>query len=155
MSIIYTSAADVGLEITARLQQIGIANGYATDIGARVYRGRIAIDDDLVPCASVIEGNDEVQTGPSQRFASAHLRQQYALIGYAPCDPDNPNDAAHQIIRDLQRAMFGTDGKPDVTWGGKVRAIRYRGRNIGPRADGKAIVMALIEIEVEFVHTLA
>ena len=48
-----------------------------------------------------------------------------------------------------------TGDKPDVTWGRRVRRVKYHGRDIGPRADGAAFVLASIEISVEFAEDLA
>jgi len=151
---VYTDPTEIAEEIKARVAQITTGNGYTTNVGATVRDGKIKIDDQDVPCTSVVEGADIVQSGVSQRMATAHIKQQYALVSYLQCDPDAPNTAARQAIRDLKRAIFRTDGKPDPTWGNKVRAVRYMGRNIGPRADGAAIVMAIVEIEVDYAEDL-
>jgi len=90
------------------------------------------------------------------------VTQHYALVGYMPCDPDYPNDAAHQVISDFKRAIFRLPA--DVvdyeqvsgtrSFGGRVKSVHYLGRTIGPRADGRAIVFAMIEIAVVYVEQL-
>lgn len=149
------SAEDVGLEISARLRTRTVAQGAETDLGASVFRGRRVIDDDQIPCTAVIEGQDDVEENDASREAQARIKQDYVLLAYVPCDPVNPNDAAHKALRDMKRAVFRTDGKADRTLGGKVRRVRYRGRDIGPRGDGAAFVVAALEINVEFTEDLS
>jgi hypothetical protein len=87
------------------------------------------------------------------RAALWKIEQRYALVGYAPCDPAAPNATARAIIRDLKRAMFKTNGKAEATFGGKVLHVEYKGRNIAPRVDGVAIVMAVVEIVVSYAES--
>ena len=147
----FTSATEVGQEIAARLATITTGNGFTTNIGTTVYRGRVSVGDQDVPCVSIIEGDDDVRENPSRMNAMAHITQQYALVGYAACDPMHPNDTAHSIIKDIKRAIFKDK---DSTFARKVTAVRYKGRNIGPRADSVPIVQAVVYIEVEYVEDL-
>lgn len=149
------TAEDIGQELATRVATRLVANGAETNLGAAVYRGRRVIDDDMVPCTAIIEGSDTVEESDSARSTETRVRQQYVLLGYVPCDPDHPNDAAHMAIRDLKKAVFVTGGKGDRTLGNKVRRMRYRGRDIGPRADGAAFVVVSVEVEAEFAEDLA
>lgn len=153
MSPLLQSAAAIGAEVAARLGTCTVAAGAETNLGARIYRGRTAIDDDLIPCCVVIEGADEVNE--PEAGISVNVLQQYVLMAYVPCDPDHPNDAAHAALRDMKRAVFRTDGKADRTLGRKVQRVRYRGRDIGPRADGAAFVCAVLEVTVAYVENLS
>jgi hypothetical protein len=148
MSEIYTSAEDIAADLSARLASITVANGYETDIGVRSYRGRTHIDENAVPCSVLIEGEDRVA---DTKVNAVKLLQDYVLGGYALCDPNNPNDTAHKIIRDIKRAVFKDGDK----LGGKVRKLEYKGRNIGPRADGRAVVFAVVFITIEYAETLS
>ena len=159
MTQVLTRARDVAAHLSNLLAGITKANGYETDIGLRVYRGKRRIDDDAPPCAVLLEGEDT--PGESQGDASQKVAQAYVLGGYVPCDPDNPNDAAHQIISDIKRAVFSRKDmtraeqiKGTTTLGGRVKYVSYKGRDIGPRTDGVAIVFAVVHIEVEFVERL-
>lgn len=143
-------ASALAAEIEARIERISIANGFNTDIGVRILRGRRRIDDDQVPSVVIAEGLDSPTPGPG-RLPTAEVSQTYMLISYHECDPDHPNDQAHLMIKDLKRAIFH-DG---VTLGGKVPRVKYAGRDIGPRADGVGIVCASIEIAVSFVEDLS
>ena len=155
----YTRARDIALHLTDLLAGISKVNGYETDIGLRVFRGKRKIDDTQVPCAVIIEGEDK--PGGSQGPASQQVTQSYVLGGYAECDPDHPNDTAHQIIADIKRAIF-TCVNPTraeqisgtTTLGGRVKSVAYVGRDIGPRTDGVPIVFAVVHIDVVFVEQL-
>lgn len=146
---VFNSAVEIAAELSARLARISVANEFNTNIGARVFRGRHKIDDSQVPCAVLFEGQDGV-ANLKNKLTELKIDQGYVLGGYDRCDADNPNDKAHLIIKDLKRAVF--DG--DATLGGKVRIVEYIGRDIGPRADGVAIVFAVIEINVEYAENL-
>lgn len=155
-----TRARDIAAHITTTLAGITKANGYETDIGLRIYRGKRKIDDTHVPCAVLIEGEDK--PGAEQGKGSQQITQSYVLGGYADCDPDQPNDTAHMIISDIKKAVFSnTDAtrademKGTVSFGGRVKSVTYRGRDIGPRTDGVAIVFAVVHIDVVFVEQLS
>lgn len=152
MTLLQT-AGEIAQELSTIIGTIRKTNGYETDIGVKVMRGKRKIEDDEVPCVSIVEGDDNVNQGKSKREPSAEIDQQYMLVGYSPCDPNNPNDEAHKIIRDLKRAIFK---EPDGanSFAKKVRDVQYKGRDIGARADGTAIVMGVIEITVTYVERL-
>lgn len=155
MNDLLQSGHAIALEITARLATCRTASGCETDIGARVFRGRRAVDDTLVPCVTIIEGTDEVTESDGRRQLEARVAQNFEILAYVPCDLSHPNDAAHAAIRDVKRALFRTAGQPDRTLGGKVRRLIYLGRDIGPRADGAGIVVAQVSVSVEYVEDVA
>lgn len=146
---IYTTAASIAAELFARASSIAIANGFETDIGLRVFRGRKNVDEQMIPCSVIIEGNDSPQDRPG-RLPAASIRQRYVLAAYTNCDPDHPNDAAHAAIRDIKRAIFKDGGN----LGGKVMKVTYAGRDIGPRIDGYPAVFVTVTLDVEYVEDL-
>lgn len=150
---IYTRAEDIGADLKTRILACTVAQGAETNLGATVHLGRRHIDDTMIPCCVVIEGDDVPDRGNVK--TAVKLDQRYVLFAYVPCDPNNPNTAAHAAIRDLKRVLFNTAGAPDNRLGGKVREIVYLGRDIGPRSDGAAFVLAAIEVGVEYVEDLA
>ena len=153
MSASLHTAEDIGTELSTRLAACTVALGAESDLGTRVSPGRRRIDDTMIPCAVVIEGDDVPDRGNVK--TSYKLDQRYVLYAYVPCDPDNPNDAAHAAIRDLKRAVFNTDGAADPKLGGLVRDCVYLGRDFGPRADGASFVLAAVEVGVEYVENVA
>ena len=143
-------AEDVAAEIKARLETCTTTLGAETDLGVKVYQGRRRVDDDMLPCASLIEADD---TPSRTRLRNEYeIAQRYVVFAYVPCDPDNPNLAAHAAIRDVKRALFpeGDEGR----FGGKVVSVEYVGRDIGPRADGAAFVVAAVEVVVRYVERI-
>lgn len=146
-------SGDLGKHIATLLTEIRVANGYETDVGQRVFRGKLKHDEDLVPYCVVVEGEDRPTDGAGDEIA---VRQQYAVGAYLKCDPDNPNDAAHQAIRDIRRVIFarGTTPGARARLGNRVKRVRYLGKDIGPRADGRDIVFAIVHFEVEYVDNL-
>lgn len=107
------------------------------------------VDDDMVPCSVIIEGED--RPGDNVGREEIKITQNYVLGGYVRCDPDHPNDAAHLVIKDIKKVLFGQGPR----LGGRVRAISYTGRDIGPRADGVPIVFAVVHISIEYAECLA
>lgn len=158
MSTPFTKASDLAVYITQRLALITTANGYHTNIGQSVFRGKRAKVEEQIPCAVIIEGEDH--PGDSGRD-SQMIEQDYVVGGYVECDPDNPNDAAHLVIKDLKKVLFGDHGGTGRpiggahTFGGRVKSVEYKGRDIGPRPDGVAIVFAVVHFTVKFSEILA
>lgn len=152
MSSIVNTAGEVAALVAERVARISVANGYETDIGQKVFRGKRRVADEQIGtgCVDIIEGVDMVDDRVGGRLAQCAISQRYGLVAYLPCDPDAPNDAAHAAIRDLKRAIFDKD----ATLGGSVKGVRYMGRDIGARADGASFVIAVVEIAVEYVENL-
>lgn len=146
----YTRAGDIATELAARLSRIRLADGFETDIGRDVKRGRRKLPaDDAPPCVVMFEGDDTPTDRPG-RIPLVLVQQAYVFDAFDKCDPDNPNDQAHKMIRDLKRAIFAGD----ATLGGKVSKVMYIGRDIGPRPDGAALVQARVMIVIEYVEDL-
>jgi hypothetical protein len=152
MSMIRTGEA-LAAEVARRVALCTVAQGAETDLGLTVYDGRRKVSDDMLPCAVIIEGVDK--PGRVTVGTQIEQHQQYVIYAYVPCDPSAPNVQARQAIRDLKRAIFTTAGKADPTWSRTVRLVTYLGKDIGPRADGAAFVLAAVEFAVEFVEDLA
>lgn len=154
-----TKAGDIAQHLCGLIAGITTANGSETDIGMTVYQGRRNFEDRNIkeegPCAVLLEGEDR-PGGQAGRDALL-IRQDYIVGGYVLCDPDNPNIAAHAVIRDIKRALFT---KQDSRLGGQValtgcaNTIEYKGRDIGARTDGHPIVFAVVHITVEYAETL-
>lgn len=147
------TAEAIAAEVGRRIATCTKAQGAETDLAAGVYHGRVRINDDEIPCVSIIEGPDTVARGRTR--TEYELAQEYTVYAYIPCDPNNPNTAAHAAIRDMKRAIFSTDGKPDPRMGGTVMAVEYQGREIGPRADGQAYVVAAIRFDASYVEDVS
>ena len=155
---IYKKSSDIAEYLTEVLGTIKVANGYKTDLGTTVYRGRLKHDEDRVPYAGLIEGEDRPQENDGGRL-DVTLEQDFVLGAYVFCNVDNPNDAAHDAIKDIKKAVFSSDLARKQMAGarggnGRVAKLSYRGKDIGPRADGKNIVFAVVHITVTFAEDL-
>lgn len=142
-------AAEIAQALSTRLSAITKVNGYHTDCGSTVYRGRRRLDAESPPCIVIAELEDTVMEQTQK--GSVHLSQVYAIEAHAETtDPDHPNDLCHQMLFDLKRAVF----RPTATLHTNVRKIEYRGRTIGPRDEGTTLVYASIRIAVEYAEKL-
>ena len=138
----------VAAEVLLRIQNITTANGFNTDIGLKAFDGRQKLSDVKDDCCTVIEGDDDPQ---EQRMCLSNVLQPFLIVGQSRCDIDNPNARARAMVADIKRAIFH-DGN-DL--GGKVKSVTYLGRVLAPREDGADIVTAGVEIEVQYVQSLA
>ena len=136
-------AHDLSLELSQRFESITLVNGYQTNVGAAVYRGKLRLDPQDLPCTVMLEGDDRVD-GRTRK--TAKLGQQYTVEAHADCDPNQPNDTAHKILADLNRALFSGD----LTFGRRVAEVNYLGRAIGAREDGSNTAFASITFELVF-----
>lgn len=153
----FKKASDIAEYLTELLGTIRVSNGYLTDLGTRVYRGKLKHDEDKVPYCVLIEGAD--RPGTTSGVQDVSITQQYEIGAYVTCDPDNPNDAAHQAIKDIKKCVFSSDLARSERAGargfnGRVKDLEYVGKGIGPRADGAAIVFAVVDIRVTFAENL-
>lgn len=151
--ITINNAKELGQFIADRLRGITVANGYRTDIGLKVYRGRRNIEmSSDTPCLVLIEGLDNVR---DRNPSAALVSQEFAVSAYLKCDPDDPNDAAHDACYDIKRALF-TIKRPSNTpnFEGRVKDVVYAGKQIGTRADGEAVVQAVVNFDVVYSESL-
>lgn len=155
MAEVINTAGGVAAVIYERILRIKKADGFETDMGLQPFQGKTKVADEQIKevgfAISVLEGIDVVQNRAARgRVPLVKLEQRYGLVGYGVCDPSAPNVVAHAMLRDMKRVIWGGDS----TFGDRVLAVNYLSRDIGPRADGVNIVMALLEIGVEYTEDL-
>ena len=143
-----STAKEIGTALAGNLATITSVNGYKTDMGLRVYKGRRSLDDSLTPCAVLAELPDQVADAIPHGTLIL-VKQRYVIEAHVPCDPNNPNDAAHDAIEDIKRMIFGREHHA------QIRTLNYVGKAILPRQDGSAYVGASITIECTFKERLA
>lgn len=90
--------------LTLALQGITPANGYAHDLSAAVFRGRIVYGkDDPLPMVSILEPpmpQDQLTT------AGASLGDWDLLIqGFVKDNPKNPTDPGYALLADVKRRL--------------------------------------------------
>lgn len=146
----------LSIALTELLKLITSANGFASNAGDKVYRGRQHLDESAVPCIVIGEA-DDVPTGEIQYGKTVSVKQRFVLDAWVASDPDNPNDAAHDAIADIKRVLFAN---VNATGGGGqlqnvCQRIRYVNRSIGQRPEGGNIVRGTVVIEVSFKEDLS
>lgn len=154
MSEVVNTASGVAALVKERIGRIKVVDGFATDIGNTVFAGKVLVADEDVPeggCVSIIEGTDTVNARPG-KIPNAVVEVRFGMVCYLHCDPDNPAVVCHDAIRDVKKVIFA--GR-NATFDDKVVLVKYLGKDIGPRADGTKIVMALVEISVSYVEDLS
>lgn len=147
-------ALEIATALSARIEAISVANGYMTDIGLRVFRGRREISVDKIPCVVLIEDDDSAEPQGSTKHSrnTCDVTAPYVFEAHLYCDPDHPNDAAHQAIADLKKALFRID---DHDYGGLLSAgLAYRGRTIEPREPGVSAVAVAVRVEASYIESL-
>lgn len=142
-----SAANTLAMAVADRLTTISVDNGFFTDIGLKLFRGKRRLGEDDVPCVVLIEGQYSAN-GNSLRSVS--VDQTYICEGVCACDPDNPNDAAHKMISDLKTAIF----TGDPSFGRTVKRMDFISHAIAPREDGIPIVTASVEFRVTYVEDL-
>ncbi|WP_042886357.1 hypothetical protein [Cupriavidus necator] len=144
-----SKALDILLALKERLQSIRTADGYATDIGARVYLGREFGNDeqDPVPLSSLHDGSGESKDATRPHAGTNTWARSFVIEGFDTCDPDNPLIKAHAMIADIKRAVF-KDGGLD----GRVMNLRIVGDRAMPRGAGTKTVCAQVLGVVEYLE---
>ncbi|MNS90006.1 hypothetical protein D3C72_1240400 [compost metagenome] len=144
-----SQALEILQAIKARLATIRTADGYATDIGARVYLGREFGNDeqDPVPLASLHDGGGETKGDMRPHAGTNSCVRSFVVEAFDTCDSDNPLIKAHALIADIKRAVFKDGGL-----GGLVMNLRIVGDRPMPRAAGSKTVCAQVLGAVEYLE---
>ena len=146
-----SKAHEITLAFATQLGRITVSNGFQTDIGLRVFRGRRKVDITELPCVVLIEGDNEVIKRRGPGAPEVIIRQEYAIEAHLQVsDPDHPNDAGHAAKADIKRGLF-----EPVWWraAGLISArngLSFEGDVILPREDGAAIVSTVVGVSFEY-----
>ena len=148
-----SKASELAQGIAQVLAGITKLNGYQTDIGLRVYRGRVTTTLSSVPFVVLKEGQDSVKASRPQEVV---IRQPYVIEGVSEGAIDNPNDVGHQMLADIKKALFsGPLEKGSKSRFGTVECeLEYKGRFIAQREEGSAIVTTTVAIECMYPEDL-
>lgn len=96
-------ATQISRAIGQRLEQIRLANGYLTDLGLRIYRGRAALYQDQTtrPYACLISARDDVDYESRRRVKASRVYDLVVTLT-AGADYDEQQDA---LLHDIRRAL--------------------------------------------------
>ena len=145
MSALYTPD-ELGAELRRRLT---LCTESLSDTPV-VFRGRRKVDDEMMPCGVVIEG-DSIPVERQALTTRYYLRAECAWQAYVLCDAADPNVAAHAALREMKRALW-SDGP---TMAGRVRDLEWIGTDIAPRADGAGFVLAVLTFAATVIEDVA
>lgn len=93
--------------MTVALQEITTANGYATNVGANVFRGRTIFgENDPLPLISLLEVPiplDQVPPPTDSEFSSGGW--ELMIQGFCEDNSVNPTDPAHFFMADVKKRL--------------------------------------------------
>lgn len=144
-----STGKQISLDLTTLLGTITKANGYRTDIGTRVSRGKSQLDEKSVPLSIIVEGEETQVARQSDRSTNFKQRADYRIEGFDTCDLDNPNDISHDIVADLKKCLFAKDAI------NKTYNVEYLGRTIGKREEGLKINGGALHIAITYAEDMA
>lgn len=136
--------------MTAVLQGITIANGYATDIGTDVYRGRIVYGDEApVPMLSILEVPIPLdQDQPAAPTGLSKGPWELMVQGWVKDDRENPTDPAHFLMADVKKCL-ALERKRGHDWNAPEDGIFGLGRIITDMYIGAGVVRPPEEISAK------
>ena len=132
--------------VAARLALITTGNGFITDAGTTVFRGRVYLTQhDPQPALSVFLTTADIQTGEESRD---YLTNDILVVGgIAKTNKTNPADIAFDMIADVKRALYLQDER---SLGGLVQDITFRRRTFDQPQDGAEYIIFNIESSIRY-----
>lgn len=143
-----TKAYNLIASLVPRLQNVLIANGYATNAGASVAFGPIPrMDGEAIPFIRLLETGGELEAEIRNR-ASGKLRVSFVAEAYAEqSTASSLMSTGHALVGDLKKALFGDPGR-DLN--GSAIEARLEGYSIVPPEDGSDVVIAQVRGSFSF-----
>lgn len=131
--------------LSASLKSITVANGYKTDLGDAVFRGRDLFGDgDPVPMLSILEKPLPEDFGP-RPAGSVAGKIAWSLIvqGFVRDDKENPTDPAHFLLADVKRCLAAQQSR---TAPGTLGMVDPLGMGIAQQTGGRSAGNSVQEI---------
>lgn len=147
---IVSRADEIAKTLKTRLQSIRKSNGFHTDIGAKVFRGKRQLTTGN--CVTIYEGEEDAGRATRREPYTTTAVLHYTAEAALDCDPDNPDIAGHKVVADILRALFAGSETLD---GLLAAPILYTGRVIQPRMDGQSMVAVQIKLDATYSLTPA
>lgn len=98
---------EIKMRLTEALKQITTANGYVTEVGDSVFRGRAVYGDkDPLPMISILEVPIPVDLPPAPAGSTYSTGAWELMIqGFAVDERDNPTDPADRMLADTKKRL--------------------------------------------------
>ena len=122
---------EVQKRLSDLLKTITVANGYKTDLGDNVFRGRLIFGSETpLPSCAILEVPIPLDQLPSPQGTPAQKGPWELMIqGWVEDDKENPTDPAHVLMADVKKALATQLRKTDYN-GGPENGILGLGRNV-------------------------
>jgi len=145
-----SKALKVTKAVQASLEKITIAEGFETDAGLSITRGRRRISpEENFPLLVIHEGKEEVVGKRGDTVV--HLRLPITIEGFLAVDAMNPLDSSHQLLADIKRSLY-----PSLSsHRGLIIQSEYLGREIIPPEDGSSYSSVSVHLAVEWGEELS
>ncbi|WP_286801318.1 hypothetical protein [Marinobacter sp. UBA2498] len=125
-------------------------NGFYTEAGARVTRGRKRIGkDEAYPLLIIHEGEEEATKRVGDQV---HNRLNITIEGWCDADPLNPLDDAHLLLADIKKAVFSK--LEPRAHPGLFSNVGYLGRVIDPPEDGSRLCSVSVLLAIDWAERL-
>lgn len=143
-----TVAKRIVQTLATRLGVVQVANGYNTDAGLRVFRGRRSFDASTVTLPVLSVWNPESE--PDEMYHAERLDMTASVVveGFAVADVNAPNDTAQDLLGDIKQALFLHETTADQTVNGLAVQIRFRGEVTQVPEEGATVVSVLVRADV-------
>ena len=102
--------------IIAKLADIRMTRGFATDLGSHVYRAAMTIPTDQTPAVSVIPGVEECTRSYATQLCTMPVR----VLGVARHLSENPSVVAERMLGDIIRCLLEPEAVLPFTSGSRA-----------------------------------
>lgn len=145
-----TTALQLLAAIESRLDDILVANGYATDAGQRIALGAEREDQEAVlPRLAVVVVDEPIKRvdGDDHQIDADIIVEGW----FAPADGDVLTPG-YTLVADITRALK-PPGNNDQTWNDLVIDAAIRGRRVFPRDEGGRIGVCQVRIAIRYIDS--
>jgi hypothetical protein len=143
--------------IAQQLELIRLENGYLTDAGFNVFRGRRTFAVADLPAISVSDAGETPDGGEASNGASMRMRQRIAIEIHALADQDDTGLIIGKMKADVKRCVFTwapNGGMTDCINGvsKKLGLIVYTGADPTARQDGGESEFVAMNFEATYME---
>ena len=143
-----SSLNDVLTVLQVKLAKISTANGFHTDAGAEIYRGRETLGEhDPVPALSVFyEG--EKASRPLVNCLRHHIDGSFVVVGFVEVDPRDPMRCPLELLDDIKRALFSSSSYSE--WHPIVQDVHYDQSGVLYRDEGGTLGQVAVMLTIQW-----
>ncbi len=134
--------------LASRLHQIHPDNGFNTDAGEAVILGQSEIERGVVTLL-LIEQEEQVLSR-CREDGTLSVRLPLIVEGHTPCSYAAPNQDAHLLRHDIERALFG----PGLLLDDLAAELEPAGYIILPREPGSTSVAVQVKFQVTYLRNV-